>query len=80
MLGQPLDREMIVVDHAAKQGFGNCSRAVCEHPEIAADDKVRSIAGDQHGAHIGPFGNLGCGLGEIGGHLRIDRVALIRAI
>jgi hypothetical protein len=35
-----------------------------------------TIAGDQDGADIWPFGNLGCSLGEIGGHAFVDRIAL----
>lgn len=56
------------------------ARGFREQAEVAADRKVRPVAGDQHGADIRPLGNLGCGFGKIGRHVGIDRIAVVIAI
>ena len=61
--------------------FGSCSRRGSdEHAEVAADRKIRSTADNQDSADAGVLGDLGRRLGEIGGHIGIDRVALLRTV
>ena len=50
--GQPLDRQMIAVDHAAQPVRQLLARGTGKQAEIAADRKIRSVAGDQDGADI----------------------------
>jgi hypothetical protein len=77
---QPLDCQMIAVDHAAKLIRQLFARGSGEYREVAADRKIRTIAGDQHGADARVLGDLGCRLGEIGGHVGINRVTLLRTV
>ena len=71
---------MVAVDHAAQPARQLLARCSGEYAEVAANRKVRSVAGNQDGANAGVLRDLGRRLGEIGGHVGIDRVALLRSV
>jgi hypothetical protein len=50
--GQPLDRQMKAVDHAAQPVRQLLARRSRKQAEVATDREVRPVAGDQDGADI----------------------------
>ena len=50
--GQPFDRQMIAIDHAAQAVRQLLARRSRKQAEVAADGEVRTIAGDQDGADV----------------------------
>src|SRR5580692_1212584 len=71
---------MVAVDHAAQPVRQLFARSSSEYAEVATDRKVPTTASDQDGANASVLGNLGRRFGEIGGHVRVDRIALLRAV
>ena len=76
-LGEPLQGEVVVVDHPAQHRRQVGTRHPGEQAEVAARREHRPVAAEHHHPHRVVLGQPGGHLGEVLRHRRVDRVAVV---